>query len=340
MDPDPSVIGNPYIELYADALTAAGCEVVGISRRTRWSSVDVLNVHFPDLATGSRSLVRSIVWVCRLHGRVEAARRAGASVVWTAHNLRSHDQHHPRLEGWAMRRFSRRVDGFTVLSAAQAPVFEAAYPPLRGLPRAVTLHGHFRERYGPVPPQDEARARLGLPSDVGVLLAVGDLRSYKETATLVDTFRRTDDPRLRLLIAGRPRDAEVVYAVREASADDPRIILHMDWLSDAGVADHVSASDVVCIPYGTVLNSGVAMLALSMGRRVLMPNVPSALALREEAGEEWVVVAAGSELAPRDLTASFRTLPPKHAAPDLSAREWPDIGHAASEFFCQLRGKP
>jgi beta-1,4-mannosyltransferase len=337
VDPDPLLSGNPYLQLYAESLAAAGCQVLEAQAHGDWSDVDILNIHFPDLAAGSRSLLRSIVSVTSLHARVASAHRNGAKVVWTAHNLRSHDQHHRRLEQWSMRRFVRHLDAFTVLSWPQMAAFEAAYPVLRSIPRVVTPHGHFRNYYGRPPKQCEARARLAIPADALVLLALGDLRPYKQTTTLAATFRLTRGSLLRLLVAGRERDATTMEALKAASAEDARIDLRPGWLSDTDLVDHVAASDVVCVPYGSVLNSSVALLGLSLGRRVLMPDVASARALQEEMGSKWVTVGAGPTLAPADLEACLHGLPRLDEAPLLPSREWSETGRAATDLFRSLR---
>lgn len=337
IDPDPEPYGNPYLRLYADSLIAAGCRVAGVQSRPNWADVDVLNVHFPDLAAGSRSLIRSLVWVVRLHVRVEQARRRGVAVVWTAHNLRSHDQWHPRLERWSLRWFSRRVDAFTVLAAPQVDLFEQTYPALARLPRAVTPHGHFRQHYGASLSRRDARARLGLAQEVLMLLALGDLRPYKGTVALAASFSLAAEPRLRLIIAGRDRDGATRRALEAAAAADPRIELRLGWLPDDAVRDYVSACDVVCVPYGSVLNSSVALLALSMGRRVLMPDVGSAHGLREEAGPRWVTVGNGAAVSPRDVVESVRDLPSAGEMPDLPGRDWQQIGYSTAAFFRSLR---
>lgn len=336
LDPDPETYGNPYLRLYANSLAAAGCHVGGVQSRPKWGHVDVLNIHFPDLAAASQSLIRSLVWVARLHVRVEQARRHGVPVVWTAHNLRSHDQRHPRLERWSLRRFSRRIDAFAVLASPQAVLFEEMYPALRALPRAVTPHGHFREHYGPPLSRFDGRTRLGIPQEALVLLALGDLRPYKGTVALAGSFSLAVGPRLRLIIAGRDRDSATRKALEAATAADPRIELRTGWLAEDAVRDYVAACDVVCVPYASVLNSSVALLALSLGRRVLMPNVASAHSLRDEAGSRWVTVGSGAALSSRDLVECIRDLPSPGEVPDLPLRDWNQIGSSTAAFFRSL----
>ncbi len=68
----------------------------------------------------------------------------------------------------------------------------------------------------------EARQHLGIAADDKVMLFFGTIAPYKGLEYLVDAFQRiaTDDPRYRLVIAGRPRkDGEQYWArIRESIA--------------------------------------------------------------------------------------------------------------------------
>ena len=47
---------------------------------------------------------------------IDFARSRGTKIVWTVHNLASHERRYPRLEKWFWRAFLRRLDGFITLS--------------------------------------------------------------------------------------------------------------------------------------------------------------------------------------------------------------------------------
>ena len=80
------------------------------------------------------------------------------------------------------------------------------------------------------------------------------------------------------------------------------------------------------LPYRHLHNSGVALLALSLDRPILVPSTTTTELLREEAGDGWVFTYASDRgLDGRALMAALeavRDRPSRHPAPDLSARDW------------------
>jgi beta-1,4-mannosyltransferase len=89
----------------------------------------------------------------------------------------------------------------------------------------------------------------------------------------------------------------------------------------------------VVLAYDTAssLNSGAALLALSLDRPVIMPEGPSALALRAQVGEEWVIPVRGST---SDFLAAALTAPaPVSTRPVLDHLGWRTIADQTAAAF-------
>ena len=106
-----------------------------------------------------------------------------------------------------------------------------------------------------------ARKQLGLPDDVAVLAFVGHIARHKNPSGLVSAFRDMADPRARLLVAGTPTDGEA-DRVRDLSRADARVHFIPRYLEEDELQVFLNAADLVVCPYGDVLNSGTALLAL------------------------------------------------------------------------------
>jgi glycosyltransferase involved in cell wall biosynthesis len=100
----------------------------------------------------------------------------------------------------------------------------------------------------------------------------------------VREFGRLDDPRARLVVAGKPATAELRTAIETAAARDPRVQLHLREIEDGELQIFLNAADVVVLPYDRILNSGSALLGLSFGRPVLVPGIGAMDELRSEIG--------------------------------------------------------
>jgi glycosyltransferase involved in cell wall biosynthesis len=122
---------------------------------------------------------------------------------------------------------------------------------------------------------------------------VGYVRAYKNVPRLIQAFRALQGQDLVLLIAGESKSPELSAQIGEAAASDPRIRMDLRFLDEARVHRYVSAADLVALPYREVLNSGSAILALSLDRPVLAPDAPSIIELQETVGPAWLRTYSG-----------------------------------------------
>ncbi|MGI9599132.1 MAG: glycosyltransferase, partial [Acidimicrobiales bacterium] len=217
---------------------------------------------------------------------VAAHHRRGTAVVWTCHNLAAHESDHPRLEALLRRRFERSVDGVIHLSEESRRLL-ADTGRLRGVPDDVVPHGRYRPPPTAPPDRVEARLSLGLAADQPVMATVGRIRRYKNVPALVRAFAELDRP-AQLVVAGMPIDLATGDEVRRAAEGVAGLRLDDRWLTDDELALRIAASDVVVLPYLEVHNSGVAILALGLGRPAVINPIGSLAGLAEAVGEEWV----------------------------------------------------
>lgn len=324
---------NPYNALLYEAVQGGGdVEVRELSvLRLAFGRARIVHLHWPDLTflTARPSVV--LVRLLLFYGALAVARLRGARLVWTAHNLQPHEVRSTpalrRLEAWLM---ARNLDAIIVLSASAESRLRAALPALAHVPVHVVLHGHYRDEYAFADTRADARARLGLPDHVPVLLAFGQIRGYKGVDRLIDVLVAVPDD-VRLVIAGRA-PADVVTDLEEAAARDPRLVLDLRFLPDDDLARLIRAADLVVLPYGAVENSGSAILALSGGRPVLAPRAGALGDLEDLVGPEWLRLYDG-DLTPEHLAAALRAVPQAGDAPDLSPLNWPPIGRATEGVY-------
>jgi glycosyltransferase involved in cell wall biosynthesis len=249
------------------------------------------------LVAGLRAL--AIVALMRLAGL------RGIRCVWTIHNLQSHERYHPRIERWFWAAFTRRLDGYIALSTLGRDLARERFPALRRIPGFVVRHGHYRGAYPATVSREDARRRLGLPggSETRVLAFVGRIRPYKDVPRLVRCLGASDDPDLRLVVAGRPSSATLEREVRDAAVGDERVRLFLGRIPEDEIQLYLRAADAVVLPYQEILNSGSALLALSFDRPVLVPDRGAMGELAELAGPGWVRTYQG-ELTPALLSAA------------------------------------
>ncbi|HEY1707275.1 MAG TPA: glycosyltransferase family 4 protein [Rhizomicrobium sp.] len=208
--------------------------------------------------------------------------RTGARFLWTAHNLLPHGTPFPEAT-LAMRRWIvERFDAIHLLNQEHRGVLEDAF----GMPLRRTFvapHPFYTDVYPDYVRRDEARSAFGLRHDGVVFLAFGSLQTYKKLDVLLDAFAKVSAQRSNppsLLIAGKPVDATVIGMLRDAASYNPDIKLSAGTVPDEDVQYYVRAADAMVLTQSEALNSGSALLAVTMGLPVIAPDTPAFRPLR------------------------------------------------------------
>jgi len=282
---------NPYLELLYKLLQQWGVEIQEFSpRRLRRGehAPNVWHLHWPERLLKFSSPFGVLRRLIRFRRRLSIARARGVRIVWTAHNLDYHDGAHPLLSVLFWRMFLRRVEGCIHLSEAAREAACRRYPEVASIPGFVVPHMHYRGRCPDDIGREAAKQRLGLPPDSRVVLFVGQIRPYKNVPRLIEAFQGLEDPGARLLVVGKVLEAELVREIELAARNDDRITVISGFVPDEALQFYLRAADLAVAPYREILNSGTALLALSFGCPILVPDTGSLHDLSSRVGSTWV----------------------------------------------------
>lgn len=328
-------IGNPYNSLLADELERSGASVKELSfRELVRRRHDIVHVHWPEWAlqrdTRRSTLRRGLPLLLGLR----IARRRGAAVVWTVHNLDAHDRRLDLISRLAWHAFWRTVDATIALSTATSRAIQRRRPDLP--PPTVIPHGHYRDAYPEPPARSDARLRLGWPADATALLFVGQLRPYKGVTDLIAAVRGSDMAGIMLHVAGRA-DHDQRAALIDAGGEDPRITFSFEHVPAEDLSVVLAASDVVVLPFRQISTSGSALLALSFGRPVMVPRAEVFDELAEEVGDAWV--RRFDPPLSASVLAHTLASPLPLGSPALEAHGWDRIATATLEVYRSARSR-
>jgi len=156
---------------------------------------------------------------------------------------------------------------------------------------------------------------------------------------LVRVFRQINDPALTLHIVGEPATESLRSMIADLSRDDPRICTAFGFATDEELVDEISAASLVVLPYTELLNSGAALLALSMGRPILVPFTATTEELSSEVGAGWVTTFRG-RLTAETLTATLGSASILSGEPDLSRRDWARGARLHRDAYDQVYRSP
>lgn len=196
----------------------------------------------------------------------------GCRVVWTLHNLGSHDREPSRVESWTRKRFARACEWVRVFQQSTVARAERLLD-IREDRFKVIPEGSYVGHYPDGAEQGASREALGLTPDAFVLLYLGNVRPYKGLDELVDAFVEVSRPDWHLVIAGRPYDAAYARRLSDRVEGFDRISCFLRFIRDDELQTFFSASDVVVLPFKSIENSGSAILAMGFGKAVLAPRL-------------------------------------------------------------------
>jgi D-inositol-3-phosphate glycosyltransferase len=290
-----------YVHDHAEALGALGLTVRVYSPVTGLATSDRYTHHiaFTGVYGRSHKLVRAYRL---LVGNIRAAmhaRKSGTNVavfhIFKSDGFEAAAVAFARLIGLqtfvivhdvarldATARFSlldgiaRRTTGVIVHNAySRSALMDAAEVDAEKV--CVIPHGNYVSQFPNPSSVVQARASLDLPPDKLTLLFFGNPRREKGLHILLEALvplAWRDD--LLLVVAGKmkgPEEEEVRQFVRTNNLESI-VRLDIGHVADERVADYYRAASIVVLPYLRVYESGVALMAMSLGRPILASNLP------------------------------------------------------------------
>ena len=194
-------------------------------------------------------------------------------LFWTVHNVVPHEGYAPLVGLRFLKLLARSSSRIFVHFDETRQVVEERFS-ARGkvsvIPAATFGHAH-----GPLVDRASARARISdhLTADTMLFVQVGSLRSYKQPATTVQAFRDAAPESAQLLVSGLCVDEALRADVIRVAANDPRITLHFDRLSNEKLVTTLCAADWSICPYTNIDNPGAVNLSMSYDCPVIAPEL-------------------------------------------------------------------
>jgi beta-1,4-mannosyltransferase len=176
---------------------------------------------------------------------------------------------------------------------------------------------------------------LEKPKEPGLIIYFGLIRPYKNVEHLAEVFSQLESQDLNLEITGFTESKCLIESIETTAEKDSRVTFRNVFLSDRELYSEISRATLVVLPYTRLLNSGAALLALSLRRPVLVPETCAMRELANEVGRDWVQMYAGTLTAAHLEAAvdSVADLDPNDA-PNLTARTWTACAAATYRVYC------
>jgi len=253
--------------------------------------------------------------------RIQNSNRA---IVRTLHNVEPHER-----GSWLEQSLLHRIDAstdwwITINESSSVP---------NGSQSSLIRHGDYREWFA----EHQIGGEEPIPHRI---LFFGLLRPYKGLEDLVAAFKGVTTSEASLRIVGAPIDPELGNFVVQASHSDNRVTQLLEYVSDSVLTHEILSAELVVLPYRKMHNSGAALLALSLGRPVLVVRNDANEKLAAEVGHNWVYLF--DELTSDEIEIALSTAKAIAAGdrPDLGLRTWEQASiHHRAAYAMALASK-
>lgn len=197
----------------------------------------------------------------------------GLKIVWTIHNKLSHDSEFPQKELLLRKTLSKFADKLILHSQEAADVVQPLYQTKFNDKLAVIRHGNYDGCY-PKPSDTRAalRAKHNIEPTQKVYLNFGSIKPYKGVEMLIDAANQLkDNSDIKFIIAGEPNTKQY-QATLKRSIKSAQIHTDFNFLSDQDMVDYITLADAILLPFANTLTSGSAILAMTFGKALILPE--------------------------------------------------------------------
>jgi beta-1,4-mannosyltransferase len=324
-----SLSGNDFVENFARSLDVNGHKTLDL----RWNRLifsGVLIFHWPDEFFRKHSGLKK--WNFFLKRMLLAFSRAvaGLKIVWIVHNIRPHNMDNFSQE--EAQKFIGNLDGIIFLSNYSCDILRKNYHLSDKIKKLFTVHGLY----------DDKSTANPLPiviEHADMIAAFGQIRPYKNFSRLADIFKSHPDIEEKLVIAGQRGDEDEALYIDDVARSCDNVISHTksSYLSNEDLHNLIGRSIGVILPYRDILNSGSAILSLSLNKPVLAPSVGSLPELQRDVGSDWLHLYDGDITADiiREFIRNTKSMDASGKC-DVSKYQWNTIGRDVSRFIDAL----
>jgi glycosyltransferase involved in cell wall biosynthesis len=271
--------GHPYIERLVESLSVLGIDVLRPSCKIffllkAWQS-DLVHLHWLNIfyCAPARQSRKAAAKLAIFLLQLILVRIRSIPIVWTIHNLRDHEDLHPRIRRICSRAVAGLARSLIVHSEwATGEIIREFGPKIRGKTHVIPC-GNFISSYPNTISRQAARKALGIPMEKILFLFLGTIRPYKGIDRLINDFRRLNTTNVQLLICGWAPDAQTVDAVRRMIGDAANILFKPGFVEESQVQIYFNASDVAVFSFEEIFTSASVILAMSFGKPCIVPSI-------------------------------------------------------------------
>ncbi|MFX1391953.1 MAG: glycosyltransferase family 4 protein [Promethearchaeota archaeon] len=205
-------------------------------------------------------------------------------IVWTIHNLYSHNSYNAFIEKIFRKFISRKVDSI-ICHCNQAKIKILNEFKVKDKKITVIPQGSYIKCYKNIKSKAESRELLNLNINEFIFLFFGRIKPYKGLISLIKNFRNLKiNKNVNLLIVGEPKDLKLKKQIQYLVKNSKNIIVKFEYIPDDEIQIYMNAADIIVLPYKQILNSGEILVAMGFAKPIIAPKIGCIIDLIDEKG--------------------------------------------------------
>lgn len=303
------------------------------------NNYQALHIHWPNNILFGTNIFKARIRLYCFFVFVTLIRIFGKKLIWTVHNLDTHESRFPRLQKALDAFMYKNTDGFISLNQAGIEAIRARLTKKKSQRIVHIFHPHYKGYYKNSISKMEARKALSIPAEKFVFLFLGQIRAYKNVTGLVNAYKKLQSPDALLLIAGKVHE-DVRAELMDCLEGAKNIVFVDSFVKDDDLQLYFNCADAVVTPYNKIFNSGSAFLNLSFDRPTLAPNMWALSELKQIVGGRWIktyendISAGALETCMQEVIIESKTA--SLATPDISRFDPEEVARQTILFYQYL----
>lgn len=280
----------PYQKLLGDALIALGLRIEGAQTHNlfhisflnisffeifvRYRKPDIIHLHWQhSFLLEARSRFKTVIKASISIIQLILLKFLGVKLVWTVHNLLSHERTYCGLEKRFTRILAQLCDVIIAHCHNAKKEISARLNISEDSKIIVIPQGNYIDYYPNTLSQEEAKNQLSISKSEFTILFFGEVRYYKGVLELIDAFQLLNSESAQLLIVGDPYNNEIVEEIKIRINGNRRIHTIFKFIPDDELQKYINASDILVYPYRDIFTSGGIILSMSFGKPIIAPCI-------------------------------------------------------------------
>lgn len=267
---------NKYIFQVTNAMKLAGFEVVNMDYTLKnlynYKSVKIFNLNWYENIY-DKNEIKALIHFLKKLIIIYILKFSKKKIIWTMHNKIPHDTNNYLYCHKLMKILIKKSDKIIIHSTDSIQEIQKIFYSEKIKGKIVHInHPNYLNIYDIT--KNDLKEDLNINGDELIILFFGQIKPYKNIELILDVANYFKEKKVKFVIAGKCSTPEYKSSLKKKIVTT-NIIPLFRFISNEELLNLINTSDILLLPYNieSSLNSGTVLLAASLSKTVICPNI-------------------------------------------------------------------